>query len=137
MKTYQGTLNGESRTIKQDEFAGWAWAVLNKDNTVKRQFEDDGQYTFIGQLNHDHVLMFTVYNHFDDRRFDIIVPRDSKVFFLARNISIGEPNNFQKVIIFGYKNKQGNLYNHILPNGQLVQSDKDNVHLPDFIAPLN
>lgn len=133
---YIGNLNGERREVNQDEYAGWAWAVLNKDNTVVRQFEEDGTFTFIGQLNQDHILMFTVYNHHDDRRFDIIVPRGAKVFMMGRNISMGNKVDWQKCIIFGYKLGGKSVYNHIMPSGQVVQSDKDNIHLPDFIAPL-
>jgi hypothetical protein len=134
MKTYKGILNGKERTVEHQE---WGWAVLNGDNEVLRQFSDDGTYTFIGEIDQSKVVMFTMYKlDTEETRIDIIVPKGAKIIHKQRRISIGGPNQWQTVYVFGYKHAGRHHFNYIMPSGQVVQSVEDNVHLPDFIQAI-
>jgi hypothetical protein len=134
-KIYIGHLNSERREVPWQE---WGWATLMKDGSVMRQFDDDGKYTFIGEVDQSQVVMFTMYRlDAEDTRIDIIVPEGAKLIHKQRKISISGPNMFQRVYMFGYKYKGNHHFNYIMPSGQVVQSVEDNVHLPDFVAPIN
>lgn len=109
----------------------WAWGVIYKDGTELKQFGDDGQFHQFGEIDQQRVGGFIMYMLEDmTRRIDIKINDNNQIFHFYRNFILNagtEDEQRIKAYCFGYKNKdtKQTAYHYILPNDQLIISDKD------------
>lgn len=113
----------------------WGWAVLYKDGSILRQFEDNGEFHQIGEVDQQQVEIFTVYKIDDvSKRFDLLMPTNAKLIYKYRNVKPFYSDDFIRVYMFGYKKDNSEyVYNFILPNDTVIMSDVDNVNLEKFL----
>ncbi len=128
MENLKWYYNGEEVELEK-----WMWGVVYKDGTELHQFDNDGIFHRIGEVDQSKVTMFTLYQPetANDGRIDIIIPEDKEVALIHkyRNVvfNAGTPEEHRKrIYIFGYKVKGGlPHYNFVMPNGTIIQSYGD------------
>lgn len=122
------------------ELERWVWGVIYNDSTELHQFDNNGVFHQIGEIDQSRVLMFRMYKpagHGDSPRdiIDLIIPKGAKLIHKYRNVHAHYFKNFSdtvKVYMFGYKLDNHYHYNFILPDDRIVQSTVENVDLPKF-----
>jgi len=126
--------NPESGEIEEVKRERWAWGVTYEDGSIFVQFDDEGFFHRIGEVDMDRVKIFTMFKPENPTiRHDMVVTEDMKPFHKYRNIKLHYLPEFVKIYIFGYsKGKSGIHYNFILPDDRVIQSDTDNVELEKF-----
>jgi hypothetical protein len=135
--------NQETREITQEEVTleTWAWEAHMEDGSVLRQFEDDGVFHQIGEVDQEKLQVFSVYrtDNKQEGRYDLILPKGAKVIFKYRNyiLNASTPNETRvRIFVFGYshgKNKPQH-FNFIMPDrlgvkNICVQSETDEITL--------
>jgi len=122
-----------AKTGEQVDEERWAWGVVYEDNTELLQFNPDGSFHQIGEVNQEAVKLFVMYKPSDpSKRIDLIVPQGAKIIHKYRNIKPYYLDDFVKVYLFGYKKGDQYAYHFILPDDRMVISDVDNVNLELF-----
>lgn len=113
----------------------WHWETTYNDGTKIKQFDDaTGVFHQIGEVK-EGVKMFSLLEGIPGmvaRRLDIFIPEGGKPIHKYRIIVLnaGTPDEQRvKVFIIGYKKGKQHLYNFVLPNGDIVQTDTDKINL--------
>lgn len=141
MQTYTFNRKDEKGEITPEQvpLERWAWGAIYEDGSEIRQFGNDGIFHQIGEVEQDRVSIFVLYNterpQEQNGRIDILVPRGARLIHKYRNIVLNfgtEGVRQVRVYIFGWK--KGNEYhiNFVLPDGRIVQSDRDDVDMMKF-----
>ena len=136
--------NPDTKKIEEVILENWIWGAVYEDGTEFHQFDDNGNFHRIGEIEQSKVVMWVLYQPKGDGRIDFVVPReeDGKLKEVAlihkyRNIVLeaGTPRETRhRIYIFGYKLKgQKSFYNYVMPSGTIVQSTEDNPALSQFI----
>ena len=129
-KEYIYNNNGIIEKVEEER---WGWAVIYKDDTELKQFDDTGIFHRIGEVNQEEVKMYTLYKLEDQsKRIDILVNASMRLIHLYRNIKPFYMDQFVKVYVFGYKQGKQYHYNFILPDDRIIQSSIDNINLETF-----
>lgn len=121
---------GENEEVALEK---WIWGAVYEDGTELHQFDDNGIFHRIGEVDQSKVNMWVLYQPKGDGRIDFIIPQEKdgklkecSLIHKYRNtvFNAGTPEEIRKrVYIFGYKIK-GCLphYNFILPNDKIIQT---------------
>ena len=139
MKQYK--YKNEKGEIEMIDSERWGWGVVYKDETELHQFDKEGNFHRLAEIDQSRVHLFVMYKLDESgKRYDIVMPEGARIIHKYRNIRPYYMNKFVKVYMFGWRqghNKKDFQYhfNFILPNGTLVQGDKNNIDLSKF--PLN
>lgn len=111
----------------------WVWGVVHKDGTELKQFDDNGFFHQIGEVEQERVKIFTMYQlNNPQKRVDLVVQPGMKLIHKYRNVKPFYSADFIRVYMFGYKLNNQYHYNFILPDDRIVQSPVDNVDLVQF-----
>lgn len=117
----------------------WVWVAVYEDKTELHQFNIDGTFHQLGEIDWKRVKMFVMYKPMPQpfyKRVDLVIPKDAKVIHKYRHyaLNVGTPEERKyKIYIFGYKLKGGQAhYNYIMPNDIIIQSENDNLPLTEF-----
>jgi len=114
----------------------WVWGVVYKDETELRQFDDNGKFHRLSEIDQKNIKIFTMYRSDDmNKRYDIVMPEGARIIHKYRNIRPFYMNRFVKVYMFGYRTGKKDFeyhYHFILPDDRMVISNKDNVDLVNF-----
>lgn len=118
---------------EQVELEPWIWGVVYDDNTELHQFDDNGIFHQIGEVDQKRVKLFTLYepNGMGDGRVDIFIPQGKEVALIHKYknyiFAAGTQGEYRRrVPCFGYKLKGGHTHlNYIMPNGTIVQAFDD------------
>ena len=129
--------NDDGEIVKDSvEIERWVWGVVYENGEELKQFDDNGYFHSIREVEQDRVDLFSMYKPFDmTQRFDIAVTDDMQLFHFYRNV---HPHYFEnhsttaKVYAFGYKTDGVACYHFILPDDRMVISDTDDVDLTRF-----
>ena len=124
--------DGKEEEIEPEK---WGWGVVYFNGTELHQFDSNGIFHQIKEIKWGEVKMFTMYQLNDmSKRVDIVVTPDMQLFHFYRNIKPYYAKDWAKVYVFGFKIRGTSqaVYNYILPNDTLVQSDRDNIDLINF-----
>lgn len=107
----------------------WAWGVIYKDNTEMHQFDKDGIFHQIGEVDQSRVKFFVMYKVGpENKRVDIYIPEDAKIIHKYRNFcfNFGTPKEFKaRIYVFGYKRGNATHLNYIMPDDNIIQSSED------------
>lgn len=124
--------NGKTVLIDRER---WCWGVLYKDNTELHQFDDNGNFHQLAEIDQKEVKLWVLYKPDDPhKRIDFVVPEGARLIHKYRNVRPAHLDYFIKVYMFGYrtgKNENDFKYhfNFILPDDRVVQSTVDNIDL--------
>lgn len=127
-----------SQDVKSEEVAleRWVWGVVYADGTELHQFDGNGVFHRIGEVDQDRVSLFVLYKSNDIRkRIDIVVPEGARLIHKYRNYVFNagtEQESKVRVYVFGYKHGSRYYYNFVLPDDRIVQSCDDQVKLTNF-----
>ena len=133
MQTYKHTnKDGETKEIPPER---WAWGVIYKDGTTLHQFDRDGIFHQIGEIDQDKAKTFIMYETgAKDNRVDIALPDGAKIIHKYRNFIFNfgtAKERKEKIYMFGFKVGNQTHYNYILPDDRIVQSNED-IRLEDY-----
>lgn len=109
----------------------WIWGVVYKDGTELHQFDDNGVFHQIQEINQSEVAMWTLYEPKGNGRIDFVLPEEKEVALIHkyRNFIFNAASDTERrarVYVFGYKVKGGlPHYNFVMPNGTIIQSYGD------------
>ena len=134
-KTYKMYNFTEPETGKNIQVAPerWCWGVIYDNDEELHQFDNEGNFHRIGEVDQDRVKLFVLYRHDDPRkRIDLVVQKGMRLIHKYKNIRPFYMNRFVKVYMFGYKLGTKYHYNFILPDDRIVQSSEDNIALEKF-----
>ena len=114
----------------------WVWGAVYNDGTELYQFDNDGYFHQMKEIDKDKLVQFTMYKMDDQtRRVDIFLdPTKTEVFALYRNLILEvatENERRVKVYVFGSKDKETGktTFYYILPDDRLLVSNEDLVDL--------
>lgn len=109
----------------------YGWEAMYNDNTSLKQFDDDGFFHQIAEVDQNKVVVFAVYKLENPAvRFDLVViPEIHQIFMFYRNTitKAGDSETRVRIPVFGLKTKGTGetIYNYILPDGRLVVATCD------------
>lgn len=119
----------------------WIWAVKYKDGTEFKQYDDNGVFHQLGEIDQEKVKVFAMLCPSENKRYDILKENDMKIFLVYKWLGIIDGNSNRKIDIpmFGYKktvrvdNKVmwSHTYHYILPSGIVLISSKE-INLQEF-----
>jgi len=140
---YTNPDTGETEEVALER---WIWGAVFEDGTEMHQFDDNGIFHRIGEIEQSKVVMWVLYQPqgMGDGRIDFIVPREEDgslkevaLIHKYRNFifAAGSPEETRvRAYVFGFKLKgQKSLYNFVMPNGTIVQSTEENPALSKFV----
>ena len=116
----------------------WGWGVVYDDGKELQQFDDDGNFHRLAEIDQSKIKLFVMYKTDDSgKRFDIVMPTGARIIHKYRNIKPWYMDDFVKVYMFGYrtgKNDKDFDYNYhfILPDDRVIISNRDNIDLSVF-----
>lgn len=109
----------------------WVWRAIYKDGTHLDQFDDQGVFHQIREIQQENLVAFRMINTENpDKHIHIFMPEGAKFIHKYKNfiLQAGTPNETRmKVYIFGYKAGSHHHFNYILPNGTILQADHEDV----------
>lgn len=122
--------NGKTECIKQER---WGWAVIYKNNTELKQFDDNNIFHQIGEVEQEQVKMFILYKLEDpSKAIAINILPGMKLIHKYKNIKPYYFDDFVRVYVLGYKYNNQYHYNFILPNDEIIQSPSEDIDLTRF-----
>ena len=113
----------------------WIWGVVYKDGTELHQFDKDGNFHRLAEINQKEVNLFTMYQAEGNGRYDIVMPEGARIIHKYRNIRPYYMDHFVKIYMFGYRTGKKDFeyhYHFILPDNRMVISSQDNIDLSKF-----
>jgi len=119
----------------------WVWVAIYQDNTELHQFNIDGTFHQIGEIDQSKVKLFVLYQPSDlgkkaGKRIDIVVPEGAKLIHKYRHYILNfgtDQKRKVKIYIFGIKYKGGHfVYNYIMPDGRIIQSEREDLSLTEY-----
>ena len=129
------TYTNEKGELEIVESEKWVWGVVYKDETELHQFDKDGNFHRLAEINQKEVELFTMYESEGTGRYDIVMPEGARIIHKYRNIRPFYMDKFVKVYMFGYRTGKKEFeyhYHFILPDDRMVISNKDNIDLAKF-----
>ena len=133
MKQYK--YKNEKGEIEMVALEKWIWGILYKDGTELHQFDKEGNFHRLAEIDQKEVQLFTMYKAEGTSRYDIVMPEGARIIHKYRNIKPFYMDKFVKVYMFGYRTGKKDFeyhYHFILPNDRVVISNKDNLDLSKF-----
>lgn len=120
-------------TDESVELLRWVWGVTYDDDTELHQFDDNGIFHQIGEVDQKKVKMFTLYRSDDpSKRIDIPMSAGMRVFLVYRMVKAFYLPRPVRVYMLGYKEGSRHTYMFILPDDRIILSNKENVDLPTY-----
>ena len=123
---------GEVEWVELERFC---WGVVYKDGTELHQFDKDGNFHRLAEINQKEVELFTMYESEGTGRYDIVMPEGARIIHKYRNIRPFYMDKFVKVYMFGYRTGKKEFeyhYHFILPDDRMIISNADNIDLAKF-----
>lgn len=134
--------NPDTGELEQVPLERWIWGAVYEDGTEMHQFDDNGVFHRIAEIDQSKVVMWVLYQPqgMGDGRIDFIVPteedgtrKECALIHKYRNIIFAAntpEERRERIYIFGFKLKgQKSFYNYVMPNGTIVQSTDENPKL--------
>ena len=111
----------------------WAWGAIMKDGTELHQFDDNGSFHQVGEIDQANLKMFCLRNTADSsKRIDMPFSADMKLIYKYRNIKLWYKEEWTKVYVAGFKKGNQHSFIYILPDDRIIFSDSDTVNLDLF-----
>jgi len=129
------TYTNEKGELEIVESEKWVWGVVYKDETELHQFDKDGNFHRLAEINQKEVELFTMYELEGKGRYDIVMPEGARIIHKYRNIKPFYMDKFVKVYMFGYRTGKKDFeyhYHFILPDNRMIISNKNNIDLAKF-----
>jgi hypothetical protein len=111
----------------------WQWGVVYSDGTELLQFESDGSFHRIGEVEQDRVTLFALYKPTDPtRRIDIPVRPGMRLIHKYVNVRPAGMESFVRVYCVGYRMDGAAHFTYVLPDDRIIESAADDVDLTRF-----
>jgi hypothetical protein len=102
----------------------WVWVARYGQNDELHQFDKDGNFHQIGEVDQSRVKVFVLYNtSIPEKRIDIVVPEGAKLIHKYRHIWFNHGTKDEKrvkIYMFGYKFNGHQHINYIMPDDRVV-----------------
>ena len=137
IKQYKFT-NPKTKKTEMVDLERWIWGVIYDDGKELHQFDADGNFHWLAEIDQSRVKLFVMYKSDESgKRFDIVMPEGARIIHKYKNIRPYYMNKWVRVYMFGYRTGKSEKdfeyhYHWILPNDRVVISNKDNVDLTKF-----
>ena len=121
----------ERRIIEREQWIGLP-PQYEQDELL--QFGTDGVFHRVGEIEQERVQNFSLFkpDSMMKDRIDIVVTEGMRLIHKYRNVKPYYMDSYVKVYMFGYKQDGRHHYNFILPDDRIIQSNVENVDLPNF-----
>lgn len=114
----------------------WVWGVVYKDNSELHQYDKEGIFHQLKEIDQDNVKLWVLYKVGEEnKRIDIVLPEGAKLIhkykryvFNSASLNGGDKSAEKLVTVYviGYKTNEGaSHYNYVLPDDRIVQSNGD------------
>ncbi len=111
----------------------WQWGVVYKDGSELKQFDGNGNFHQVGEIEQDKIKLAVLYKPSEpSKRIDIVWQEGMRLIHKYRNIKPFYLKDFVKVYIWGYKQGKNYHFNFVLPDDRIVMSNQDNISLEKF-----
>lgn len=111
--------NSELELVEKE---AWFWEAVYTDNSVLKQFDDDGFFHQFQEIEQDKLAVFTMRND-DGKSFSLVFPKNSKLIHFYRNMMLENATVRVRLYVFGYQDVSGKKLFVIMPDGNLVITD--------------
>lgn len=131
-------IDPETKEESMVDLEKWCWGVVYKDDTELHQFNSDGSFHQLKEIDQSKIKLWVLHKPGDpNKRIDIVLPEGARIIHKYRNIKPYYLDCFVKVYMFGYRTGKNEKdfkyhYNFILPDDRIIQSAVDNVDLVLF-----
>lgn len=114
--------------IEEVALEKWAWMVVYRNKTTLNQFDDQGIFHQITEINHSEAKEFILYETAGKGMVKIVIPDRSRIVHKYVN-TVFNANTAQeervRTYVIGWEGEEGNCYTYVLPNGKIVQSNRE------------
>jgi len=133
--------NLETKEREEVLLEKWLWAVVYKDGSEFHQFEveladpDNSVFHRVGEIKQEEVALFVMISADRTRRLDIVVPEGAKLVHKYKNYVFNtgtEMERRERIYMAGIKKDGHGVFNYILPNGTIVQSNNEDETISNF-----
>jgi hypothetical protein len=128
MKKYFFVRDGKVEDVEVEQ---WAWSVVYKSGEKLQQFDDNGTFHQIGEVDQDKVISFAFYKPRDLKKsIEIFLPKGARLIhrYIRTKLHASTPQEINLTIyVFGYKIGDHYHYNYILPNDRIVQATNSEI----------
>lgn len=104
--------------------------------TELHQFDKDGKFHLIGEVDQSRLKMFSVYKPTDPtKRIDLPIVEGMKIIYKYKNVHayyFDKLGDTVKVYVAGYKSGGAHSFLFILPDDRIIFSDREDVDLVRF-----
>lgn len=108
----------------------WVWEATYIDNTSLKQFDDNGRFHQVGEIEQAKLIEFCMRDVETGKTYTLLFDaKHWKLIHFYKRIGLDFMNNLQRMTlyIFGYETQVDNLklrnYNVITPTGELIQTN--------------
>lgn len=120
-------------TIEDVVLRRWVWTATYEDGTELHQYDDDGTFHQMGEIDQKRLRFFTLYRSDNpQKRIDMPITAGMKVFLTYKNVKAYYLENEVMVYCLGYKNGPHRSFVFILPDDRMIFANKENVDLPTY-----
>jgi hypothetical protein len=121
--------NQKTGKIEEIEPVAWYWEALFNDNTLLKQFDDNGFYHQFGEIDQKKLILFRMRKFGTDKHYDLIFEPDMKLIHFYRNYLLENGKTLIRTFVFGYERKKGEykekILTTILPNDDIIIASGD------------
>lgn len=113
----------------------WIWVVEYKDGSCLVQFDQNGTFHQIGEIDQDNVRAAALISVDTNQRIDIPWVDGMRLIHKYRNVvfnAFTEIERHVRVYIWGWKSGNEYVYIFVLPDDRLIISPTDNINLELF-----
>ena len=155
MENKKWTYTNQEGVTEDVALENWIWGVVYEDGTELHQFDDNGIFHRVGEIDQKRVVMWVLYQPKGkgDGRIDFIIPREDvpedapegtigalkevALIHKYKNVVLNAASpqeSRHRVVVFGFKIRgQRSVYNYIMPSGTIIQSVEANPQLSQFV----
>lgn len=115
----------------------WVWGAIFSDGTEMHQFDQDGIFHQIGEIDQSKLSMFVVHSLDNpERRMDMpFDPETMRLVYKYRNVHLShfpDMGDTVRIYVFGYN--KGDLQHRIfiLPDDRIIVADRDSLPMERF-----
>lgn len=111
----------------------WVWGVTYDDDTELHQFESDGSFHQIGEIDQKRARMFTLYRSDDpSKRIDMPLSPGMKIIAKYKVVKPFYLPEAVRVYVVGFKSGPHHTFLFVLPDDRIILSNKENIDLPTY-----
>ena len=125
----QWTFTRNDGTTEVVKPVAWVWEARYSDNTILKQYDDDGVYHQFKEIDQDKLVLFRMRKFDDTKHYDLLFQPGMKLIHFYRNYLLENSKYFTRTFCFGFEKtvngKKVKMLFTILPNDDIIIADRD------------